>query len=52
MPSSFWSLVIDVDDTHGDGGAVVYVGDDNVGAGGQVRCAILDYGVNRGFGVG
>ena len=52
MPPSFWSLVIDVDDAHGDGGTVVDVGDDDVGAGKRVRCSVLDYGAKRGFGVG
>ena len=48
----FWSLVIEVDDAHGDGGAVVDVGDDAVGAGERVGRSVLDYGVNVGFGVG
>ena len=42
MPSSFWLLVIDVDDSHGDGGAVVDVGDDGVGVGRRVGRLILD----------
>ena len=52
MPTLFWSLVIDVDDAHGYGGTVVDVGDDDVGASGRVRRPVLDYGVDRGFGVG
>ena len=52
MSSSFWSLVVDVDDVHGDGSAIVNVGDDDVGAGGRVGHSVLDYGADRGFGVG
>ena len=52
MSSSLWSLVVDIDDAHGDGGIVVNVGDDDVGAGGRVGRSVLDYGADGGFGVG
>ena len=39
---SFRSLVVKVDDTHGDGGAVVDIGDDSVGVGAWVGHAVLD----------
>jgi hypothetical protein len=34
--------VVDVDDAHGDGGAVVDVGYDGVGVGGRVGSSILN----------
>ena len=42
MTLLFRSLVINVDDTHGDGGTVVNVGDDGVEVGTRVGRAVLD----------
>ena len=52
MSPSFRPLVVDIDDAHGDGGAVVNVGDDDVGTCSWVRWVVLDYGADREFGVG